>query len=62
VVGDGEILLASIEDDAVPVFSRAVFHDSVALLAPVEVSGRVLRVNISLGEELLAWMDGVSKL
>jgi predicted RNase H-like HicB family nuclease len=58
---DGENLPASIEDDAVPEFSRAGFHDPVALLVPVEVSGRALRVNISIDEGLLARIDDVSK-
>lgn len=58
---DGESLPASIEDDAVPAFSRAAFHDPVALLVPVEVSGRALRVNISIDEGLLARIDNVSK-
>jgi hypothetical protein len=47
--------------DAIPDYDRSSFHDPRALLVPVEVAGRALRVNVSLDEGLLARIDDVSK-
>ncbi len=58
---DGETLPPSVEDDAMPDYDRAAFHDPRALLVPVETKGRALRVNVSLNEGLLARIDDVSK-
>lgn len=58
---DHEPLPASIEENAVPDYDRSPFHDPRALLVPVEVAGRALRVNVSLDEGLLARIDDVSK-
>jgi predicted RNase H-like HicB family nuclease len=58
---DGQALPPSIEEDAVPDYDRAGFHDPHALLVPVEASGRSLRVNISMDEGLLARVDDVSR-
>jgi predicted RNase H-like HicB family nuclease len=58
---DGEALPPSIEDDALPNYDRAAYHDPRVLLVPVETAGRALRVNVSLDEGLLARIDDVSK-
>jgi len=58
---DGEALPRSIDDDALPEYDRTGLHDPHALLVPVEIKGRALRVNISLDEGLLARIDDVSK-
>ena len=58
---EGEALPPSIEEDAVPDYDRAAFHDPRALLVPVETAGRALRVNVSLDEGLLARIDDVSR-
>jgi predicted RNase H-like HicB family nuclease len=58
---DGEPLPLSIEDDAVPDYDRTAFADPRALLVPVDVPGRALRVNVSLDEGLLARIDSLSK-
>ena len=58
---DNEPLPLSIEEDAVPDYDRSPYHDPRALLVPVEVAGRALRVNVSLDEGLLARIDDVSK-
>lgn len=58
---DGEPVPASIEEDAVPDYDRAAYHDPRTLLVPVETAGRALRVNVSLDEGLLARIDDVSK-
>jgi predicted RNase H-like HicB family nuclease len=58
---DGEALPPSVEDDALPDYDRAAFHDPRTLLVPVEIAGRALRVNVSLEEGLLARIDDVSK-
>ena len=57
---DKETLPASVEEDAIPDYDRAGYHDPRALLVPVEVAGRSLRVNISIDEGLLARIDDVS--
>jgi len=51
----------SIEEGSIPDFDRAGTHDPVALLVPVEVAGRALRVNVSIDEGLLARIDDVAK-
>ncbi len=58
---DGQALPLSVEEDVVPDYDRTIFHDPLALLVPVEVSGRSLRVNISIDEGLLARVDDVSR-
>jgi predicted RNase H-like HicB family nuclease len=58
---DGEALPPSIEDDALPNYDCAAYHDPRVLLVPVETAGRALRVNVSLDEGLLARIDDVSK-
>lgn len=58
---NNEPLPLSIEEDAVPDYHRSPYHDPRALLVPVEVAGRALRVNVSLDEGLLARIDDVSK-
>lgn len=58
---DGEALPPSVEEDALPEYDRAAFHDPRILLVPVETTGRSLRVNVSLDEGLLARIDDVSK-
>jgi predicted RNase H-like HicB family nuclease len=58
---DGETLPLSIEEDAMPEYDPSAFVDPRTLLVPVEVSGRALRVNVSLDEGLLARIDDVSK-
>jgi len=58
---DGEALPPSVEEDALPEYDRAAFHDPRTLLVPVETTGRSLRVNVSLDEGLLARIDDVSK-
>jgi predicted RNase H-like HicB family nuclease len=58
---DEETLPPSVEEDALPDYDRAGFHDPRALLVPVETAGRALRVNVSLDEGLLARIDDVSK-
>jgi predicted RNase H-like HicB family nuclease len=56
-----ETLPPSIEENAVPDYDRSPYHDPVAMLVPVEVAGRALRVNVSLDEGLLARIDDVSR-
>jgi predicted RNase H-like HicB family nuclease len=51
----------SVEEDALPDYDRATYHDPRTLLVPVETTGRALRVNVSLDEGLLARIDDVSK-
>jgi predicted RNase H-like HicB family nuclease len=46
---DGEALPPSVEEDILPDYDRAAFHDPRTLLVPVETTGRALRVNISPG-------------
>jgi predicted RNase H-like HicB family nuclease len=58
---DGEALPPSVEEDALPEYDRAAFHDPRTLLVPVETTGRSLRVNVSLDEGLLARIDDVFK-
>ena len=58
---DGDALPASIEEEAIPDYDRSVYHDPRTLLVPVEVTGRALRVNVSLDESLLARIDEFSK-
>jgi len=58
---DGEALPAAIEDGAIPEYDRALYHDPMTLLVPIETAGRSLRVNISLDEGLLARIDDVSR-
>jgi predicted RNase H-like HicB family nuclease len=58
---DGASLPPSIEEDAVPGYDRGAYHDPRAMLVPVELAGRALRVNVSLDEGLLARIDDVSK-
>lgn len=58
---DGDALPVSVEEDAMPEYDRAGFHDPRVLLVPVEVTGRALRVNVSLNEGLLARIDDVSR-
>lgn len=58
---DGETLPPSVEEDVLPDYDRAAFHDPRTLLVPVETTGRALRVNVSLDEGLLARIDDVSK-
>ena len=61
MVQDGEALPRSIEEDGVQDYDRTIFNDPLAVLVPVEVSGRSLRVNISIDEGLLARVDDVSR-
>ena len=58
---EGETLPPSVEEDALPDYDRAAYHDPRTLLVPVEAAGRALRVNISLEEGLLSRIDDVSK-
>lgn len=58
---DHVALPPSVEDDAVPSYDRSAFHDPVALLVPVDVAGRALRVNVSLDEGLVARIDDVAR-
>ena len=58
---NAETLPPSVEEDALPDYDRAPFHDPRTLLVPVETTGRALRVNVSLDEGLLARIDDVSK-
>jgi hypothetical protein len=44
-----------------PDHDRGPFHDPWTLLMPMETAGRVLRVNVSVDEGLLARIDDVSK-
>lgn len=58
---EGEAPPPSVEEGALPDYDRATFHDPRTLLVPVEMTGRALRVNVSLDEGLLARIDDVSK-
>ena len=40
---DGEALPLSVEEDVLPDYDRAAFHDPRTLLVPVETMGRALR-------------------
>ena len=57
----GLTLPPSVEDDMFPDYDSADYHHPVALVVPVEVPGRALRVNISIDEGLLARIDSAAK-
>lgn len=58
---DGEALPSSHEEGGSPDWKREAFVNPHVLLVPVEVSGRSVRVNISLDEGLLGRIDDVAK-
>jgi predicted RNase H-like HicB family nuclease len=55
---DGEPLPPTWEDDSLPDFDRASFHDPRLLLVPIDLA---LRVNVSIEEGLLARIDDLSR-
>lgn len=58
---EGEVLPPSHEEGGSPDWKREAFVNPLVLLVPVEVSGRSVRVNISLDEGLLGRIDDVAK-
>jgi predicted RNase H-like HicB family nuclease len=61
MVTHGEALPASVEENATPDYDREGLNDPRALLVPVEVPGRAVRVNVSLDEGLLGRLDDISR-
>jgi predicted RNase H-like HicB family nuclease len=57
----GLALPPSIEDDAIPDYDALGLHQPIAMLAPVEVPGRAMRVNVSMDEGLLARLDASAR-
>ncbi len=61
MLADNEALPRSIEENANPDYDRAGLHDPRALLVPVDVPRRAVRVNVSLDEGLLGRLDDISR-
>jgi predicted RNase H-like HicB family nuclease len=61
MVSESEVLPPALEDGALPDFDPSEFDAPRALLVPVEVPGRAVRVNISLDEGLLGRLDEIAR-
>jgi predicted RNase H-like HicB family nuclease len=61
MISDGEMLPLAIEEGASPDFDPSEYDAPRALLVPVEVPGRAVRVNVSLDEGLLTRLDEIAR-
>jgi predicted RNase H-like HicB family nuclease len=61
IVEDGDALPPSIEDGGSLEYDPSEYTSPRALLVPVEVPGRAVRVNVSLDEGLLARLDELAR-
>jgi len=58
---EGDTLPPAIEDGASPAFDTSEYDAPYALLVPVEIPGRAVRVNVSLDERLLGRLDEIAR-
>ncbi len=61
MLAEGETLPRAIEDGASPDFDPAPYTSPRALLVPVDVPGRAVRVNVSIDEGLLGRLDEIAR-